>query len=213
MPGDTFGLKTKQVPKIEKPKYRYTEEKRKARRRRRWAESFALPPKVHKLRARDMPEEYVPVPLRIPALKANWTAERIEAEIQKAFAYYFTGNVGQTLRLMLEDGWQKEVLPQKSTALAWLWLPEVQDILESRLGKIPGYRKGIATREELQIWWTSVIRDEEANLKLRLKASEYLAKSHAMFIDRHEIGVNFTLADLLKETEEIEKVEVEVQDA
>lgn len=42
----------------------------------------------------------------------------------------------------------------------------------------------IATREERQAFWSSVLRAEEEQMRDRLKASELLGKSNADFIDR-----------------------------
>lgn len=44
----------------------------------------------------------------------------------------------------------------------------------------------IADMEEVKQFWTNVMRNEEADLKDRLKASEYIAKTNAAFIDKQE---------------------------
>jgi len=45
----------------------------------------------------------------------------------------------------------------------------------------------IATREERQRFWTSMMRDEDRKEVDRLKASELLAKSEGDFLERREI--------------------------
>jgi hypothetical protein len=45
----------------------------------------------------------------------------------------------------------------------------------------------IASREERQAWWTKVMKDEDAGMYDRLRASELLGKSDADFVDRHEL--------------------------
>jgi phage terminase small subunit len=45
----------------------------------------------------------------------------------------------------------------------------------------------IATREERQRFWTSMMRDEDRKEADRLKASELLAKSEGDFLERREI--------------------------
>ncbi|GHV55677.1 hypothetical protein FACS1894216_18580 [Synergistales bacterium] len=45
----------------------------------------------------------------------------------------------------------------------------------------------IGTREERQIFWTAIMRDEAAEMKDRLHASELLGKSEGDFIERTEI--------------------------
>lgn len=44
----------------------------------------------------------------------------------------------------------------------------------------------VADREERQRFWSAVMRDKNADMKDRLKASEILGKSQADFIERHE---------------------------
>lgn len=50
----------------------------------------------------------------------------------------------------------------------------------------------IATRQERQTFWTQTMKDDKADIKDRLKASELLGKSEADFVDRkrHEGGVD-----------------------
>ena len=46
----------------------------------------------------------------------------------------------------------------------------------------------IATREERQAFWSSVLRDQGEDMKDRLKASDLLGKSQADFITRTEVS-------------------------
>lgn len=46
----------------------------------------------------------------------------------------------------------------------------------------------IASREERQAFWTSLMRDPKAMAMARLKASELLGKSEADFVERQEIS-------------------------
>lgn len=49
----------------------------------------------------------------------------------------------------------------------------------------------IMTREQRQIFWSSLVRDEAQKTMDRLRASELLAKSEGDFLDRHELtGAN-----------------------
>ena len=63
----------------------------------------------------------------------------------------------------------------------------------------------IATREERQTFWTSVLRDPETDLRDRLRASELLGKSEGDFLERVKdesepgtpnISVNFVSKEL-----------------
>lgn len=46
----------------------------------------------------------------------------------------------------------------------------------------------IADMEEVKEFWSNTLRDSEADLKHRLKASEYIAKTNAAFIEKQEIS-------------------------
>jgi phage terminase small subunit len=46
----------------------------------------------------------------------------------------------------------------------------------------------IASREERQSFWSSVLRDQNIDMKDRLKASDLLGKSQADFITRTEVS-------------------------
>ena len=45
----------------------------------------------------------------------------------------------------------------------------------------------IADMEEVKRFWTNTLRDENMDPKHRLKASEYIAKTNAAFIEKQEI--------------------------
>ena len=183
---------------------------RERRRKMVYEAAMVIPPEHRKKTASQMPPEVIPLPLRAIAIKEDWDVARIEEEVRKAFALYFTGNLAQTLRLMKEDGWG-DAIPTKTEALSWLWLPEVRAMLEKRLEQIPGYHPGIATREELQVFWTGIIRDSKAKMQHRLRASEYLARSHSMFIEKRELGINISLTELLREVESLEVTDGEFE--
>jgi phage terminase small subunit len=44
----------------------------------------------------------------------------------------------------------------------------------------------IATMEEVKKFWTNTLRDDGIDMKDRLKASEFIAKTNAAFIDKVE---------------------------
>jgi phage terminase small subunit len=47
----------------------------------------------------------------------------------------------------------------------------------------------IADMLEVKEFWTNTLRDNEADVKDRLKASEYIAKTNAAFIEKSEVDV------------------------
>ena len=82
---------------------------------------------------------------------------------------------------------------------------QIADAIKEREGK--RVNSLIATREERQSFWTAIMRDEETELKDRLRASELLAKSEADFLERFTnetplppvIDIHFIRADTASE--------------
>jgi phage terminase small subunit len=69
----------------------------------------------------------------------------------------------------------------------------------------------IVSMEEVKRFWSDTIRDSEADLKHRLKASEYIAKTNAAFIEKQQITGEMTQTintDLSKlSVEELKQIE------
>lgn len=57
----------------------------------------------------------------------------------------------------------------------------------------------IASRQERQEFWTSVLRNEEESMKNRLKAAELLGKSEGDFLDRVEMDMTLSPAAILEQ--------------
>lgn len=60
----------------------------------------------------------------------------------------------------------------------------------------------IATRKERQEFWTAVVRDEEEQMKNRLKAAELLGKSEGDFLERVEMDMKVSPASILEKIRE-----------
>lgn len=69
----------------------------------------------------------------------------------------------------------------------------------------------IADMEEVKRFWTSTLRDESLDRKDRLKASEYIAKTNASFVEKTQISgelnhkVELTAEERKKRIEELKK--------
>ena len=50
--------------------------------------------------------------------------------------------------------------------------------------------KRIADIQEIRQFWTDVVRNEDEDMKDRLKASEYIAKTNGAFIDKIDVNAN-----------------------
>lgn len=70
---------------------------------------------------------------------------------------------------------------------------EVQKIMKER------HDEAIADKEERLKFWSNVMRDNEQDMKHRLKASELLGKAQADFTEKIQTEKVVTLADLVLE--------------
>ena len=74
---------------------------------------------------------------------------------------------------------------------------EIQDYIQSRAGKMDKQRT--ASMEEVHEFWYKTMTDEEVAQRDRLKASEYIAKTHGAFLDRLELSGGVELkTDVIK---------------
>lgn len=73
---------------------------------------------------------------------------------------------------------------------------EVQDAIKAREAK--RLAPTIATRQERQEFWTSVLRSEDEAMKDRLKAAELLGKSEGDFLERVEMDMTLSPAAILE---------------
>ena len=60
----------------------------------------------------------------------------------------------------------------------------------------------IATREERQSFWTSVIRDGDEDMRNRLKASELLGRSQTDFVERVDATTRIVVEHVYEGLEE-----------
>jgi phage terminase small subunit len=102
---------------------------------------------------------------------------------QKFVDYYLaSGNA--------EDAAKKAGYNARGNTTKLLQNTTIQKAIEERNKTIVSDR--IANMEEVKQFWTNTLRDSEADLKHRLKASEYIAKTNAAFIERQEISGEMT---------------------
>ena len=103
---------------------------------------------------------------------------------QKMFAdeYVLTGNASQSY-LKIFGG---DIKCAESASSRLLRNVKVKDYI-SNLNKSLDAPK-IASMAEVKEFWADTMRNEKADLKDRLKASEYIAKTNAAFVDNHNIS-------------------------
>lgn len=105
---------------------------------------------------------------------------------QRAFVEAYCGNATEAA---LQAGYSEKTA--RITAAKLLSKGNIQEALKEREDK--RIASLIATREERQRFWTTLMRDEDRKEVDRLKASELLAKSEGDFLERREVtGLNGT---------------------
>ena len=74
---------------------------------------------------------------------------------------------------------------------------EIQDYIQSRAAKLD--KRRTASMEEVHEFWYNTMTDMEVAQRDRLKASEYIAKTHGAFLDRVELSGGVELkTDVIK---------------
>jgi phage terminase small subunit len=105
-------------------------------------------------------------------------------EQQKRFADYYieSGNATESYK---RAGYKAKGNVAEANASRLLRHAKVQEYIEERNKQLESDR--IANMEEVKTFWTNTMRNGEADLKDRLKASEYIAKTNAAFIEKQQI--------------------------
>lgn len=109
---------------------------------------------------------------------------------QKKFAdeYIKTGNA--TNSYMTAYGAKVKCAEANSSRL--IRDAKVSEYIEQRNKQLD--KTTIADMQEIKEFWTKICREEkDVDIKDRLKASEYIAKTNAAFIDRQELNANIAV--------------------
>jgi phage terminase small subunit len=103
---------------------------------------------------------------------------------QKRFAdnYVLSGNAKESYLLA---GYKAEGSSCEVNASRLLRNAKVADYIKWRNEQLDS--KYIADLEEVKSFWTEIMRDKDTELKDRLKASEYIARTAGAFLDKREI--------------------------
>lgn len=100
---------------------------------------------------------------------------------QKAFADYYIQS-GNATEAAIKAGYSKKTA--KEIGCENLTKPNIVSYIESQNKIIESDR--IADMKEVKEFWTNVLRNRGIDLKDRLKASEFIAKTNAAFIEKIE---------------------------
>lgn len=117
-------------------------------------------------------------------------------EKQKRFADYYieTGNATESA---IRAGYSKKTATE--TGYENLRKPHILEYVGERTKKLEDERT--ANMKEVREFWSVVMRDNHQEMKDRLKASEFIAKTKGAFIDKveHSGGMNNTNVELSSE--------------
>lgn len=121
------------------------------------------------------------------------------SEQQKKFAdlYIASGNAKQAY---IEAGYKARDNVAEASASRLLRNVKVTTYIEERNKDLESDR--ISDMEEVKQFWSETMRNAEVELKDRLKASEYIAKTNAAFIEKREVANTHSFEALLEELEE-----------
>jgi phage terminase small subunit len=101
---------------------------------------------------------------------------------QKAFCEYYAANGGNGTQAAIDAGYSENSATVEGSRL--LTNANVLEYIEELANPIENKR--IADANEIKEFWSSVMREDAEKMNDRLKASELLAKSGGMFIERVE---------------------------
>ena len=96
---------------------------------------------------------------------------------QQKFIQAYSGNASEAAR---QAGYSARTA--KAIGFELLTKPDIKEAIQEREGERTSLL--IATREERQRFWTNVVRDESADMRDRLRASELLGRSEGDFLER-----------------------------
>ena len=96
---------------------------------------------------------------------------------QQKFIQAYSGNASEAAR---QAGYSARTA--KAIGFELLTKPDIKEAIQERERERTSLL--IATREERQRFWTNVVRDESADMRDRLRASELLGRSEGDFLER-----------------------------
>lgn len=111
---------------------------------------------------------------------------------QQAFVEAYAGNATAAA---LAAGYSERSARSQGQRL--LTNDDIQDAIKAREAK--RLAPTIASRQERQEFWTSVLRNEDEAMKDRLKAAELLGKSEGDFLERVEMDMTLSPAAILEQ--------------
>ena len=142
----------------------------------------------------------VPDEIVVEAVTKKWSFEEFRAFWGHVLMEHYNGSTTKTRESMRMAGWNPPSVAQLTELLgeepcrSWL---ETKPLSRER-------RAGLATDFDIKLFWSKVLMNPREAKSFRFRASENLAKSYSMFVDRvkHEGDMQVTLVDAIKKLDE-----------
>jgi hypothetical protein len=115
--------------------------------------------------------------------------QAISQRLKEAFVQYWRGDAKSTWESMIKDGFKVTLHTCEKYACD-------KEIKQRIAQQLPA-KAGILEKEQLQKIWSAWVIDPEIDMPSRLSASDKLAKSKGMYIDKIEHQLTFSIKDLL----------------
>lgn len=103
---------------------------------------------------------------------------------QEAFADYYI-QLGNAEQAAIKAGYSERYA--RGNAHKLVANSGIKEYIEQQNKAIKSNR--IADMKEIKEFWTNALRNEETDFKDRLKASEYIARTNAAFVDKTEVDI------------------------
>ena len=122
----------------------------------------------------------------------------------------FTGNVIDTMHNIGKSG-SKENLHARGRDI--MSRPHVKEALIGRMDYLKEKHENMMSSEELLLWYSDLVRGFDSygqsppKVSERLKASEYLGRANALFVDKKEIEHKQSLTEIIEASYTIKQQE------
>lgn len=109
-------------------------------------------------------------------------AEKLTRREQTIINYKANG--GNMKKAMIDAGYSESYADKNSRYL----LANIREQIQSEQAEIKA--AGIKSVEDIQLWWSNMVENEEIDLRDRIRCSENLVKSQGGFMDKVQVNAN-----------------------
>ena len=128
-------------------------------------------------------------------------SEKKLTKLEKDFVNGFTGDVVGTMKVLGKSGSDAKL---HSRGREILDRPQVKEAMIGRMDYLKEKNERMMASEEMLLWYSDLVRGFDSygqsppKLTDRLKASEYLGRANAIFVDKREIEHKQSLTEIIE---------------